>query len=116
MGAWGAGIFDDDLAVDVRTAFEREIEAGGDVKTVTQSVLRSFASALRDSDDGPVVYLALAALQLDHRTLQPGIKAKALRIIETGQALEGWDEAPTDWPGLIERKQVLENLRVQLNQ
>jgi hypothetical protein len=114
MGAWGAGIFDDDLAIDVRAAFEREIESGKDVKNATDTVLKSFVSALRDSDDRPVVYLALAALQTEHGELRPDIRAKALQAIETGEALEKWNEDLTDWPGLTERKKVLEEMRTQL--
>jgi hypothetical protein len=116
MGSWGPGIFDDDLAVDVWAAFERELEGGADAKLATLGVLRRFAGALKDYDDGPTVYLALAALQLEHDSLQPDIKDIALRLISTGQALGGWDEGPDNSPDLIERTQVLNDLRKKLLQ
>jgi hypothetical protein len=116
MGSWGSGIFDDDLALDIRAAFEREIESGADVPTATHKVLQQFASAAKDSDDSPVVYLALAALQLELGALQPEIRTKALHIIRTGKGWIGWDEYMPDWPGLTERKQVLEQFRMLLLQ
>jgi hypothetical protein len=116
MGSWGAGIFDDDLAVDVKNAFERELDSGASAEGATRKVLERFARALKDYDDGPVVYLALAALQLQHNSLLPVIKEKALDIISSGQALRGWDEGPADSPDLVERKQVLKELHAKLTQ
>src|SRR5437588_1932207 len=57
MGTWGAGIFEDELS------------AGADVATAAKRVLDKFRYDLDDSDDGPVIYLTLAALQLEHQGL-----------------------------------------------
>ncbi len=114
MGTWGTGIFDDDIAGDVSDAFEDELASGADVSTAAKHVLASFGDAVDDSDEGPVICLALAALQLEQGALDDDIRRRALEIIDTGEGLDRWEEVGP--PKLLERKQVLENLRVQLNQ
>lgn len=88
MGTWGPGIFDDDVANDVRASFEDELSAGWDIPLATQHVLEQFAVTPDDEDDGPVVYLALAALQLEHRALQPDIQKQAIRILTSDQGID----------------------------
>jgi hypothetical protein len=114
MGTWGTGIFDDDTAGDVRDAFEDELSAGADVATAAERVLGQFSDDLDDTDYGPVIYLALAALQLEHRALQQDIRDRALQIIDNGEGLDTWGEAGSR--KLHERKQVLASLRAQLTQ
>jgi hypothetical protein len=113
MGTWGAGIFDDDVALDVRATFEDALSAGLNVAEAIQKVLEELAEAVEDEDDGPVVYLALSALQLEQGEVQPDIRDKALMIIATGQGLGRWEEAGPD--AVRERKQVLERLKGSLS-
>ncbi|SRR6266540_7325170 len=112
MGTWGAGLFDNDVALDVRSVFEDALSDGLDVSTATQRVFEEFADAIADLEDQPVVYLALAALQLEREALQSKIREEALRIITTGEGLAMWEEV--DSALLIERKQVLEILKSNL--
>ena len=112
MGTWGVGLFENDVATDIRFAFEDALSEGLDVFTATQRVFAEFADELADFDDRPVVYLALAALQLGREALQPEIRDEALRIIMTDEAWAGWQEAE---PALVaERKQVLQVLKAGL--
>jgi hypothetical protein len=114
MGTWGTGIFDDDVAGDVHDAFDDELSAGADAATAAKRVLDRFASDLDDLDEGPAIYLALAALQLEHGALQQDICDRALQIIDNGEGLDAWEEGSSQ--KLQERKQVLEGLRAQLTQ
>jgi hypothetical protein len=113
MGAWGTDIFDDDVATDVRSTFENELEGGGSAAHATAVVLREWSEALDDKDDGPIVWLALAALQLDRKALQKSVKEHALSVIESGENQRRWDEetAPDD---AAKRRTVLETLRARL--
>lgn len=112
MGTWGTGIFDDDTAGDIQDAFEDELADGVDVATATKRVLIRFADDLDDADDGPVIYLALAALQLEQDALQQDIRKRALEIIDSGEGLDGWEEGgPLK---LRERQQVLQDFRLRL--
>ena len=109
MGAWGPGIFDSDAACDTRSAFEDEIAAGATVALATDRVVERFAPD-EDEIDGPEIYLALAALQLEYGALQPHIQERALRIIATLQdwsILTGKDRSSSD---VAQHLQTLEKL------
>jgi hypothetical protein len=107
MGAWGVGIFEDDVACDVRDLFERVVTTHNDVEAATHTVLHEFADVIEDLDDGAVVYLALATLQIEHGVLQPSIRASVLNIITSGQDLLRWENADD----VSERRRVLEELQ-----
>lgn len=112
MGTWGIEIFDDDLALDIQAKFEEAMDQGLSVKKATKRILYDFQDVLEDEDEGPLVYLALAALQIERDKLQPEIGQKALKIIESGQGLARWEEAGEE--ELAERKQALEDLKAKL--
>ncbi len=112
MGAWGAGIFEDDLALDVRASFEDALEAGRSVGEATEQVLESFRESLQDPDEGPVIYLALAASQLEQGELEPAVRDRAVEIIDRGEGLERWEEAGQE--ALSERRRELQRLRARL--
>lgn len=113
MGAWGYDIFDDDVAADVRVEFEGALETGASVAHATAVVLREWADAMDDPDDGPIVWLALAALQLDRNELQSNVRDHALAVIDGGENLRRWEEEAT--PGdAAGRKRALDELRARL--
>jgi hypothetical protein len=112
MGTCGTGIFDDDTTCDVRDTFEDAMSEGLDARAATDRVLSDDAFDLEDADDGPLVWLALAALQLEHGGIGFDVRGNALRIIEVGEGLDRWEEASE---GLLEeRKRVLEELGRQI--
>src|SRR5205823_6428622 len=90
MGTWGSGIFDDDVALDVRGLFEEKIGEGASVEDATQAVLQEFDSALEHMDDAPVIHLALAALELEQGRLLAATRREALRVIDDGRNLPRW--------------------------
>lgn len=113
MGAWGTGIFDDDLAMDVREDFEELVdEEGLDIAIATKNILKKYRDELEDEDNEAVIYLALAALQLEYDEVLPDIRDRALEIIEEGQGLNLWDDDDEDL--LAERREVLEELKSDL--
>lgn len=112
MGAWGTGIMDDDLALDIKAEFEDAINEGLDVPQATARVFEAFADVSEDEDEGPILYLALAQLQLEKNHLLPEVGNQALQIIENGMGLERWEEAGNNT--LKERKIALNALRDRL--
>src|SRR5215831_8788880 len=58
MGAWGPGLFSDDIVCDVRDEYRASIEDGLDDDAATRQILVSYADVIDDPDDGPVVWLA----------------------------------------------------------
>lgn len=113
MGAHGTEIFDDDVALDVQTTFEEALEEGASVRAATKHVLDEYEDALDDPDDGPIVWLALAALQLEQGAVQPRVRRAALAAIAAGSDLARWEEAGEE--ALAERRQVLRALQARLD-
>ena len=109
MGAHGPEIFDEDVAMDVKHAFNQAFAETGDVTLATESVLEEFAEYLDDEDDEIKVVLALAALHLDHGRVEPRIRRRALEIIERREDEGRWFEST--WP---ERARLLDVLREQI--
>lgn len=113
MGAWGTGLFSDDVACDIRAEFRALCGQGCTVPKATRQILEHWREAVEDEEDGPVIWLALGSLQWDRGALQPLVKKKALRIIDRGEDLKRW-EADGDTRNLRQREKVLQKLRAKL--
>jgi hypothetical protein len=114
MGAWGPGLFEDDVAADVQAMWEDARGRGDSSESATATVLRDLGREMvDDEDDGPVVWIALAALQVDSGELVPEVRHRALMAIAPN--IERWagDAAPAV---AAAREQVLAALRDRLNQ
>ncbi len=113
MSAWGTGIFANDMAADVRVAFRRKTDDGKTPTAARKEMLQKLKPALADSDDGPIIWLALAATQIECNCLEELVRTKALSIIDAGGDIERWRE--TGDPKLVSgRKAVLARLRAKL--
>ncbi len=64
MGTWGVGIFSDDTALDVRDDWRDLLGAGLDAEIATARLLVQWGQSANDRDEGPVLWLALAAAQV----------------------------------------------------
>lgn len=104
MGTWGHEIFDDDLASDVKGSFEDALSKKGDAKNATKDVLSQYADVISDPDEGHIIQLALAKIQMEKGVLQSEIKKQAIEILENGIGLTGWTEAGKDE---LEKRQVV---------
>jgi hypothetical protein len=112
LGAWGPALFSDDTASDVRGAYRALIEDGADDDDATRQVLHSYADALSDPDDGPVVWLALAFTQSKVGRLDPAVAARAVQIIDTGEGMRRWQEQGAS--ATARRESALAKVRAQL--
>jgi len=79
-----------DLAVEVGAEFNGRLGMGFDVPAATANVFGKFRSALASPQDGPVVLIALAVLQLREGHLQEVIRDAAIDLIESGEALNAY--------------------------
>ncbi len=113
MGTWGYDIFDSDEANDIRALFEDELNVRASVTHATAEVLRESKDALNDPEIAPIIWLALAALQLGHGELQPNVRDHALAVIDSGEDLKRW-EAEGNAEDIAGRKRVLDGLREQI--
>ncbi|MDC7120914.1 hypothetical protein OMK64_05145 [Cellulomonas fimi] len=110
MGTWGAGIFANDEACDVRDVYRDLLGDGVPDDEAEQRVLEEF----RD-EEGSVpstVWLALAATQSRSGRLSETTRGRALHLIDSGADLDAWADAD---PGDRRRRATaLARLRAQL--
>ena len=115
MKVWGTGIFDNDVAETVRREFNDGVQHGMSVYAAADRILGKLADPLNPRPlDRAAVYLALAALQLEHGLIQPKIKKHALTFIISGEELEKWESSGK--ATLEERRKVLQALREKLSE
>jgi hypothetical protein len=108
MGVWGVGLLQDDVAKDVRNAFDDALARGTSPAQAVDAILANPPWPLDDTDDGPVIWLALAALLLRENAMRDDVREQATQVIATGAALARWEEAPNAMR--MARERVLERL------
>ena len=112
MGAYGTGLYQDDVAADARDSYINELKKGRDNEEITEELIGKYAGEINDSDDSTVFWLALADTQWKYGRLLEKVKIKALRCIETGEDIERWRESSQS--NLRKRKEMLSKLKEQL--
>jgi hypothetical protein len=111
MGAWGAALFSDDTACDVRDSYVDLVGDGLTGPEATKALLREWSASLNNPDESPVFWLALAATQWKCGRLESHVLRQALKAIDSGSDLARWEAGSKDFK---KRKAVLEKLRAQL--
>ena len=103
-----AGLFASDLAQDVRAEFNERRGYGLSVGEATGAVVGSFRHLLDRADDGPVVIVTLAALQLRDGELHPTMRDAAVELLRDGHGFERRaDEHPDRRRGREQLRQAL---------
>ena len=82
MGAWGAGLYENDTALDVKDEFEKLFNDGKGVQEITDGLTAEFESIMDCADEAPLFWLALADTQWKFGVLLPTVKENALRWID----------------------------------
>lgn len=112
MGAWGTGIFDDDLALDVQSAFRDLIAEGQSPQDATQKLIQDFQASAEDHDESTTFWIALAVTQWKLGRLLPEVSSRAIELVDRGGDLTRWKD---EGPGHVKkRKTALEKARDQL--
>ena len=112
MGAWGTGLYQDDVTEDVKDAYKDRLHRGKQGEEITKELIEENIDILEDEEDAPLFWFALADTQWNMGRLEPFVKEKALEYLRTGKDLERWKrEEPKD---LKKRKKVLEKLEEKL--
>ncbi|QOV90423.1 hypothetical protein [Humisphaera borealis] len=100
--------FASDLAAEVRREYAGRIDHGVPVSDATRDVLAIFRDLLADPQEGPVIFLALAALQLRDGRVMAFIRDAALDLIGTGEAKRTY--ASSDATMNRQRRELLKSL------
>ena len=83
MGTWGTGLYQSDVAVDVRTVYRDCKKLGFSGSDLAAIVLETVGGASVDGEDGTLAQLALADLLCKDRMLPKTLQQTALRIIKS---------------------------------
>src|SRR5262245_17739551 len=117
MGMWGSGIFEDDLALDVKGWFDRAVASGRDPRDVASRLMENdLAREILDElseeewddtfwEESGGLFFAVASLQLDHGVLSPDVKRHTMLAIDAWHRLAEGD---------ADRLAVLAALRARL--
>ena len=111
-----APLFSSDLGQQVRASFEEMIEFGASVTAATQETWHRFKGAMNDPQDGPVVIVALAALQVANREVFASVRDAALEVLGDGSArrqVVGGPESESVRQLLDDLQEILEELEVE---
>ncbi len=110
MGAWGPGIYQDDVALDIKDEYIELLKKGKTTEEAFKELINNNADYLEDEDAVPML-LALADTQWKYGRLNDMVKSDALNIINSGAGLEAWKY---DEKLLKKRTEVLEKLKEKL--
>lgn len=112
MGIWGPGLYENDLALDMKQFVSDEIEAGTSSPIVAKKLSEAFSFAVGDEDDELVYWMTLADLQVDLGHLDDHVREKVLSYIEHGENSKVWVSSnPAERKA---RKKVLDALRKEI--
>jgi len=92
MGAWGAGILSDDTVRDVCAEYLDLFNRGNAPEAIRKKVMASFAESLKDSDEGPLVWIGIAKAQWDCAHLESSVLSQIREIVSHGVGLDRWSE------------------------
>jgi hypothetical protein len=115
VGAWGVGVFSDDLAADVREEWREALadDQNADPRRVTESIVERHGLAWSGAadDEEIVAWLALALAQHETGRLEDRVRDRALTIIDAGADIDAWEE---DGGQGAQRGRVLDRLARKL--
>lgn len=92
MGAWGTGIRQDDVVLDVVGTFEDHLKAGRSVAEATAAVKAQCAGSLSDADEGPLIWIAIAEVQWTYGQLDPQVLKHVQDDFASERGLDLWRE------------------------
>ena len=111
MGAWGANLYQDDVALDVKDEYKDNLRRGKTNEEAMQEIIDKYQELLEDAEDRGVFWLALADTQWNLGRLDEQVKEQALEIIELGTDLKRWESNEKLYN---KRKEILEKLKEKL--
>ena len=111
MGAWGANLYQDDVALDIKDEYKDNLRRGKTNEEAMQEIIDKYQELLEDEEDRGVFWLALADTQWNLGRLDEQVKKQALEIIELGIDLKRWESNEKLYN---KRKEILEKLKEKL--
>src|SRR5438067_4471723 len=111
MGAWGAALFADDDAADLRGDYRAYLADAQSDPGATDLAARDYDASLDRPGETTAFWLALASIQCRMGRLDPRVRAVCLTIIDNGIDREKC----ADSPERAKRAAVLAKLRMMIS-
>ncbi len=113
MGAWGPGLYQDDVTCDIKDDYVDRLKAGYTNIEATKETIDRNIDFIQDEDEGPLFWFALADTQWKYGRLLEEVKEEAIKHIKSGKNLEIWKQE--NEKQYKKRKMILEELEERLN-
>ena len=111
MGAWGTGIFQNDVSDNVRTDYKNKLKMGKTDEDAVKEILTESGDFLHDDEDKFDFWFGLASVMSDLGRLTDEVKTTALGLIDGGGDLFRFEDDKSE---LKKRKAALAKLREKL--
>ena len=112
MGIWGPGLYESDLAEEIKVYFNDQLRRGKRGEQITTELLDKYKDVLQDYDEMSVFWLALADMQWDFGRLEDYVKNEAIKCLNNEYGTIDCSNYPWD---IKKRKEVLFSLNEKLN-
>lgn len=113
MGAWGPGLYQDDVALEVKDEYIKLLKLGKNNEEAYNELLANNAWVTdTEEEETPMFWFALADAQWRLGRLKEEVKDIAVSFIDEGRDLERWQEDKKQYE---KRKKVLSSLKEKLN-
>lgn len=93
MGAWGTSLYANDAACDIRSDYLDGLRHGKTNEEVTQKLIDSNQEIMKNDEEEPLFWFALADTQWNYGRLLPEVKKKALFFLSQEKELERWNDS-----------------------
>lgn len=110
MGAWGQGLYQNDIGLEVRDDYKNKLRAGKSDDIAFSEIMQEYKEILADEDEKFDVWFALADTMWNWGRLSEDVKNKALHLIDQEYAEGRWDSEKN----IKKRKEVLVGLKKKL--
>ncbi len=78
MGSWGPGLYQNDIAEDIKDYYNDQLRRGKKSEEITHELINQNHDIIFDNDDAPIFWFALADTQWNLGRLENSVKEKAL--------------------------------------
>ncbi len=111
MGAWGTGLYQNDLSADVRDDYMDKLKAGKTDEEALQEIMEEYWDEMGDTDCKYDFFLGLADTLWKKGRLTEEVKIKALEMLEEEKTSDRWESEKLR----KERNKILDRLKDELN-
>lgn len=111
MGAWGTGLYQNDLSADVKGDYISKLKGGKTDEEALQEIMEEYREEMEDIDCKYDFFLGLADTLWKKGRLTEAVKAKALEMLEEDRISDRWESEKLR----KERNRVLDRLKEELS-